>query len=342
MKDNQIPTKIIQLKKIQQNDDLLKIKDLFVEYRTLEGKVYAVNGVDISVKKGTALGLVGETGAGKTTTVLSILRLLPKQGFITKGEMIFNEQNLLELNKSEMESLRGNKISMIFQDPMSSLNPVFTVVHQIAETVKVHQNVSWKEAYNQANEMLHSVGISLDRADEFPYEFSGGMIQRVMIAIALACRPRLIIADEPTTALDVTIQAQVIKLMKELKSKFNTSLIFITHDLGVIPELCDYIAIMYAGKIVEKGTIEEVYSKPIHPYTKGLFDCNPDVEEPDKKLTPIPGLAPSPKLMPVGCPFYSRCNERVFECKVNPPEIRRISEYHQVACLKCTEYPKIT
>ena len=314
--------------------NLLAIKDLSIEYRTLEGTVYAVNGVDFSLKKGDALGLVGETGAGKTTTVLSILRLLPKQGFITKGEIIFDDKNLLKIGKKEIESIRGNKISMVFQNPLASLNPVFSVSYQIAETVKVHQQVGWKEAYQRANEMLRSVGISTDRADEFPNEFSGGMIQRVMIAIALACQPRLLIADEPTTALDVTIQAQIIELMKELKRKFKTSLIFITHDLGVVPELCEFIAVMYAGRIVENGTIEEIYSNCMHPYTKGLFSCVPDIGEPDKKLVPIAGFCPSPKLIPKGCPFYSRCKEANKYCENNIPKMTKISEFHQVACFK--------
>lgn len=314
--------------------NLLTIKDLSIEYRTLEGTIYAVNGIDLSLKKGDALGLVGETGAGKTSTVLSILRLLPKQGFITKGEIIFDDKQLLKIGKKEIESIRGNQISMVFQDPLSSLNPVFSVAYQIAETVKEHQEIGWKETYQRANEMLRSVGISSDRADEFPHEFSGGMIQRVMIAIALACEPRLLIADEPTTALDVTIQAQVIELMKELKRKFKTSLIFITHDLGVVPELCEFIAVMYSGRIVESGTIEEIYSNRKHPYTKGLFNCIPDVAEPDKKLIPIAGFCPSPKLIPKGCAFFSRCKEASKYCENHIPKMIKISEFHQVACLK--------
>ncbi len=238
------------------------------------------------------------------------------------------------MNKKEILSVRVNKISIMFQDHMSSVNPVFSVAHQIAETIKVHKGLKWKEAYQQGNEMLHSVGISTDRANEFPYEFSGGMIQRVMIAIALACRPKLLIADEPTTALDVTIQAQIIELMKELKRKFNTSLIFITHDLSVVPDLCNYVTVMYAGRIMETGTMEEIYSKPIHPYTKALFRCIPDVEEPDKKLIPIPGFSPSPKLIIKGCPFYLRCEEASRYCENNMPKTERVSETHHVACLK--------
>lgn len=316
--------------------NLLAIKDLFVEYRTLEGTVYAVNGVDLSLKRGDALGLVGETGAGKTTTVLSILRLLPKQGFITEGEIIFEDKDLLKISKKgkQIESIRGNQISMVFQDPLSSLNPTLSVSYQIAETVKVHQRVGWKEARQRANEMLYSVGISTDQANDFPYEFSGGMIQRVMIAIALACQPHLLITDEPTTALDVTIQLQVIELMKELKRKFQTSLIFITHNLCILPELCEFVAVMYAGRIVEKGTIEKIYSNPIHPYTKALFNCVPDVEEPDKKLVPIAGFCPTHKLIPKGCSFYSRCKEAKKYCENNIPKLTKISEFHQVACFK--------
>lgn len=313
---------------------LLTIKDLSIEYRTIEGTVYAVNEINLSLKKGDALGLVGETGAGKTTTVLSILRLLPKQGFITKGEIIFNDKNLLKIGKKEIENIRGDEISMIFQNPLASLNPVFSVSYQIAETVKVHQHVGWKEAYQRANEMLLAVGISTDQADDFPYEFSGGMTQRVMIAISLACQPSLLIADEPTTALDVTIQAQVIELMKELKRKFKTSLIFITHDFGILPELCDFIAVMYAGRIVEYGTIEEIFSNYMHPYTKGILACIPDIWEPDKKLVPIAGSYLSPKSVPKGCPFYPRCEEANKYCENNIPKMTKISEFHQVACFK--------
>lgn len=331
--ENLMSVEITQLKKAK-TKNILSIKDLFIEYRTLEGTVYAVNGIDLSLQEGDTLALVGETGAGKTTTVLSILKLLPKQGFITKGEMIFNGKNLLKISKKEIESIRGNQISMIFQDPLSSLNPVFSVAYQIAETIKVHQQIGWKEVYQRVDEMMRSVGISPDRVNDFPYEFSGGMIQRVMIAIALACQPRLLIADEPTTALDVTIQAQVIELMKELKRKFKTSLIFITHDLGIVPEVCEFIAVVYAGRIMEIGTIEEIYYNPMHPYTIGLFNCIPDIDFPEKKLIPISGFPLSPKLILTGCPFYSRCKEAYNYCENNIPKIKKVSDFHQIACFK--------
>lgn len=317
---------------------LLKIKDLFVEYRTLEGIFYAVNGVNLELNRGSALGLVGETGAGKTTTVLSILSILPRQGFVTNGEIIFEDKNLLSLKNKEIKKIRGNKISMIFQDPMSSLNPIFSVKHQIAETIKVHRDVNWEIANEQAINMLKAVGIASDRADNIPIEFSGGMIQRVMIAISLACNPKLLIADEPTTALDVTIQAQIINLMKELKLKYKTSLIFITHDLGLVPELCEDIAIMYSGRIVEKGSLKKIFLNPLHPYTKGLFNCIPDVDKPDRKLIPIPGLPPNSKDIPKGCPFYNRCFERMDVCRVNMPPLQAVRKsngqdnHHQVAC----------
>ena len=319
------------------NNTILSINDLSVEYRTLEGTVYAVNGISLKVSKGKALGIVGETGAGKTTTVLTVLRLLPKQGFITNGEIFFTQSNLLKLPKKKMEKIRGNQISMIFQDPMSSLNPIFTVGDQIAETIKIHNKISWNEAQKKAREMLKAVEISTDRADEFPHEFSGGMIQRVMIAIALACQPHLIIADEPTTALDVTIQTQVLTLMKELKKKYNTSMIFITHDLSIVPELCEEVAVMYAGRILEKGVIQEIYNNPLHPYTIGLFDCIPDFDNPEKNIRPIPGIAPSPKTLSKGCSFYSRCSVRMDKCENNMPYLVSINTKHQVACFKFIE-----
>lgn len=315
--------------------NLLTIKDLSVEYRTLEGVFYAINGVSLSLKEGISMGLVGETGAGKTSLALSILRLLPEQGFITKGEIIFDNRDLIKISQKEIRSIRGNEISMVFQDPMSSLNPVFSVADQISETIKVHKKIKWREAYQRTNELLYSVGISIDRANQFPHEFSGGMVQRVMIAIALACEPRLLIADEPTTALDVTIQAQIIELIKEVNKEFKTSLIFISHDLGIIPEICEFVEVMYAGRIVESGTTEELYLNPMHPYTKGLFNCVPDIDEPDKKLIPIDGFSPSPKIIFKGCPFYPRCKDASKYCENNMPKMIKVSEFHQVACLKC-------
>lgn len=311
---------------------ILSINNLKVEYRTLEDTTYAVNGVNLLVEKGSAVAIVGETGAGKTTTALSILRLLPRAGVVTSGSIYFNNNNLLNLSKHEIEQIRGNQISMIFQDPMASLNPIFKIIEQITEVIITHNKVSPKEAEERAIEMLKSVGISSDRANDYPHEFSGGMTQRVMIAIALACQPKIIIADEPTTALDVTIQVQVLTLMNELKKKFKTSMIFITHDLGIVPMVCDKVNVMYAGQIIESGTIHEVYNKPLHPYTKGLFECTPDFDEPKKDIKPISGLSPDLKNEITGCAFYPRCPEKSEKCKNNFPRPIFVNENHQVTC----------
>lgn len=316
------------------NNTILSINDLWVEYRTLEGTTYALNGINLKVSKSMALGIVGETGAGKTTTALSILQLLPKAGFITYGEIFFKQSNLLELPIKKLQEIRGNQISMIFQDPMSSLNPVFTVIDQITETIKIHNQISLNKAKKKAIEMLKSVGIAADRANDFPHEFSGGMVQRVMIAIALACQPKILIADEPTTALDVTIQVQMLNLMKELKKQYSTSMIFITHDLSILPELCENVCVMYAGHIVENGTIQELYNNPLHPYTIGLFNCTPDFDNPEKDIRPIYGISPDPKIQYKGCPFYPRCSDRMEKCKNNLPSLISINTEHQVACFK--------
>lgn len=323
MKENEI---------FNESDNILKIIDLNVEYRTLEGKVYALNGLNLDVKHGEAIGLVGETGAGKTTTALSVLNLLPRQGVITRGQILFEGKSLINVGKKDIRKIRGNDISMIFQDPMSSLNPVYTVKHQIAETVKVHQNVSWNEAYERSIEMLRAVGISEDRADDYPHEFSGGMIQRVMIAIALSCQPKLLIADEPTTALDVTIQAQVMDLIKRLRKDFKTSMIIITHDLGIIPDICEKIFVLYAGKVIEQGSIKHIYKKAMHPYTKGLFNCVPDIDYPDKQLEPILGLPPSSRKLFTGCAFFNRCKHHKEICNKSVPELIEVDKGHKVAC----------
>ena len=326
--------KNIQDNKQQNFDNLLDITDLWIEYRTLEGTFYAVNGIDLNLKKGEALGLVGETGAGKTTTSKAILQILPKQAVITKGKVIFNNKNLFQLKPQEMESIRGSQISMVFQDPLGSLDPVYTVAYQIAETLRVHERITWRKASQGAIEILRQVGISPDRANDYPHEFSGGMIQRVMIAIALVCKPYLLIADEPTTALDVTIQAQVLELMKELKNIYKTSLILITHDLGIVPEVCDSVAVIYAGRIVEKGDLKSVYGNPLHPYTKGLFACIPEVNKPNKDLKPIKGLSPSSKTIVQGCAFYPRCEERLALCRTKTPKFESIKDKQSVACFK--------
>ncbi len=314
------------------NGPLLEVSDLSVVYRTYEGAVAAVNGLGFSLHRGRTLGLVGESGAGKTTTALSIMGLVPSPpGVVESGRIIFDGQDLLRLPEREMKRIRGNRISMIFQDPMTSLNPVLTVGLQISEALAAHQDLSEAEAERRAAEMLERVQIPAARYREYPHEFSGGMRQRVVIAMALACNPSLIIADEPTTALDVTIQAQVLELMKSLKEEFATSMIMITHDLGVVGEVCDNVAVMYAGRIVETGSLEQVFSDALHPYTRGLFRCIPDIEEESSVIRPIEGLMPEPLDLPSGCAFHPRCPQCMEICRTRVPEaIER--DGHGVMC----------
>jgi peptide/nickel transport system ATP-binding protein len=316
------------------NEKLLDIKDLTIHYKTDEGIVYAVNELNLSLERGETLGLVGETGAGKTTTALGILRLVPNPpGKIISGEIFLNGENVVTKKEAEMRKIRGNKVSMIFQDPMTSLNPVFSVGDQIAEVVLLHQKVSAKEAMKRAVDMLGKVGIGAERTKEYPHQFSGGMRQRVGIAIALACNPELLIADEPTTALDVTIQAQVLELMKELKAEYNTAMIMITHDLGIVSEICDKVAIMYAGSIVEFANKEELFRDPKHPYTIGLFNSIPDIDGDSDKLKPIKGLMPDPTDLPSGCPFHPRCEQAKPECSQTIPQNVDLGYDHFVKCL---------
>ena len=313
---------------------VLEIKDLVIRYETDEATVYAVNGLDLKLKKRKTLGLVGETGAGKTTTVLSLLNLVPDPpGVIARGEIIVNGHDIRKMSTSELEAIRGNEISMIFQDPMTALNPVMTVGQQIAESILLHEDVSKKEADKRAREMLETVGIPGDRAVEYPHQFSGGMKQRVVIAIALACHPDILIADEPTTALDVTIQAQVLDLINVLKDKYNTSTIMITHDLGIVAETCDDVAVMYAGKIVEQGTLEEIFNKTKHPYTEGLFNSLPDMTNRNRKLVPIKGLTPDPTVLYPGCVFAERCPYALDSCLDGFPQYKWFSPSHKVACI---------
>ena len=315
------------------NGPLLEVADLNVIYKTYEGTVAAVNGVEFSLEAGRTLGLVGESGAGKTTTALSIMGLVPSPpGIITSGSVNFAGKNLLSLSEKEMKKIRGNHISMIFQDPMTSLNPVVTVGVQISEALVAHQNLSEAEAEKKAMEMLEKVQIPGQRYREYPHEFSGGMRQRVVIAMALACNPGLIIADEPTTALDVTIQAQVLELMHELRRKINTSLIMITHDLGIVAEMCDKVAIMYAGKVVEYAPTEALFNHPGHPYTEGLFNSIPDLDSDEEELKVIQGLMPDPTNLPSGCTFHPRCPYAVEACSKDVPPMVEIEPGHFVAC----------
>lgn len=314
-------------------EKLLEIKNLRVEYKTDEGIVHAVDDLTLSINEKESVGLVGETGAGKTSAALSILQLLQAPvGKVAGGEVYFEGENILKKSIPEMRKIRGKKISMIFQDPMTSLDPVQTVGDQIAEVVLLHQNVDKKGAMEIAKEMLVKVGIKPERSESYPHEFSGGMKQRVVIAIALACNPALLIADEPTTALDVTIQAQVLKLMSNLKEEFKTSMILITHDLGIVAETCDKIAIMYAGGILEFGTVEEVFTKPCHPYTLGLFGSIPDLESDERRLTEITGLPPNPINLPKGCRFFPRCNKAMEICGNKIPDPIKVGEEHMVRC----------
>ena len=312
---------------------LLEIKDLHIHYATDDAVVKAVNGVNITLEKGETLGLVGETGAGKTTTALGIMRLIPDPpGKVVKGDILYEGQSIFKKSNFEMRRFRGGKISMIFQDPMTSLNPVMTVGDQIAEVIKFHQKISWANATRKAAEMLEVVGIPAARMVEYPHQFSGGMKQRVVIAIALACTPSMLIADEPTTALDVTIQAQMLSLMSRLKTEFDTAMLLITHDLGIVAEICDKVAIMYAGEIVEYGSLADVYQKTGHPYTLGLFGSIPSLDKKVKRLTPIQGLMPDPSDLPPGCSFCPRCPDAMERCKEQNPQMMEISSGHWVKC----------
>ncbi len=317
-----------------ENNKLLEIKDLQVLFKTDDGIVKAVNGIDLSIEKGKTIGLVGETGAGKTTTALSIMRLIQTPpGKIVSGEIIFEGENLFEYSENDMESIRGSKISMIFQDPMTSLNPVMTVGDQISEVVQIHDNLDKKKSMEKAKEMLEMVGIPASRSHEYPHQFSGGMKQRVVIAMALACNPQLLIADEPTTALDVTIQAQVLNLMKDLREKYETSMIMITHDLGIVAEVCDEVSIVYGGEVIEHGNLVDIFDETKHPYTEGLFNSLPDINNRNIKLRPIKGQMPDPTQLPEGCCFHPRCGYAKEICSSRKPVKTVLNNTHYVKCL---------
>ncbi len=312
----------------------LQVKDLNVEYVTKQETVSAVNGVSFQLEKGKVLGLVGETGAGKTTIARSILGVLQEPpAVLKKGEILLDGRNLLKLTEEEMCSVRGEKITMIFQDPMTSLNPVMSVGKQIAEVIALHDKISKSDIRKKAEDMLETVGIPAERYDEFPHQFSGGMKQRVVIAIALACNPQLLLADEPTTALDVTIQAQVLELMQKLNQENNTTTILITHDLGVVAQMCDEVAIVYAGEIVESGTLEDIFENPVHPYTIGLFGALPKLNEDVEWLSPIDGMPPDPTNLPEGCKFSPRCPYAKEQCICSRIELKVITPGHKCRCL---------
>lgn len=311
----------------------VEIEDLVVEFKTDDGIVKALNGVDLKIEEGKTLGLVGETGAGKTTTGLSILRLVPSPpGKIVSGTIRLNGESIFEKPEEDMRKLRGKAVSMIFQDPMTSLNPVMTVEEQIAEVIELHEEINHAGAIQKAKEMLELVGIPGERGTEYPHQFSGGMKQRVVIAIALACSPSLLIADEPTTALDVTIQAQVLEMMKDLRNRLNTSMLMITHDLGIVAEICDTVSVIYGGRVIEHGTLDDVFNNTRHPYTEGLFRSLPNLDDRSSKLKPIKGLMPDPINLPEGCTFYPRCDYAMEICKtVKPSKVYRNDE-HFVEC----------
>lgn len=313
----------------------LEVKDLRVEYTSDDEVIKAVNGVSFSLEKGETLGLVGETGAGKTSIAKAILRILPDPpAKIKSGEILFEGRDLLSISEPEMRKIRGHKISMIFQDPMTALNPVMRVGEQIAEVIRLHNDLSKKEADREAMKILEMVGINSDRFSEYPHQFSGGMKQRVVIAMALVCNPLLLLADEPTTALDVTIQAQVLETISRLKDEFNTAMILITHDLGVVAEVCDKVAVVYAGEIIEYGSKRDIFLTPKHPYTNGLFGALPTLKSEETRLNPIPGTLPDPTNLPEGCKFHDRCPHTTKECAEKAPDLAELSSSHYCRCMR--------
>ena len=312
---------------------VVEVKDLTVHYETDDGIVEAVNNVSLKIEKGEVLGLVGETGAGKTTIALSMMNLLPvPPSRVINGSVFLNGEDIFKKNKHQMQKLRGNAVSMIFQDPMTALNPVKYVGDQIAEVILLHDKCSKKDAMLRACDMMRTVGIHPERYKEYPHQFSGGMKQRIVIAIALACQPELLIADEPTTALDVTIQAQVLDMMKELQEKHDMAMLMITHDLGIVAEMCDKCAIIYAGEIVEYGSLEHIFDRPMHPYTVGLMESIPSLDKDVDRLKPIPGLMIDPTNLPQHCSFCERCFRRDDRCSKDDPALVEVEPGHWVKC----------
>lgn len=315
--------------------DLVVIKDLRTYFHTEDGVVRAVDDVSFKIKEGETIGIVGESGCGKSITAMSILKLIPNPpGRIEGGEILFDGVNLLKYNEEQIRRVRGNQISVIFQEPMTSLNPVFTIGFQISEAIMLHQGLNKEQALEKSIEVLGLVGIPIAKqiVERYPHELSGGMRQRVMIAMAISCNPRLLIADEPTTALDVTIQAQILDLMRDLKSKLNTSIMLITHDLGVVAEMADYVVVMYAGKVIEEANVIEIFKNPMHPYTEGLLNSKPSLAGDLDRLTSIPGQVPNPLDMPKGCSFHPRCERAMSRCWEEQPELIEVAPNHKARC----------
>ena len=321
-----------------EKDVLLRITDYVVEFKTENGTKQAINHLNLTIHKGESLGLVGEAGAGKTTTALGVLRLLPKHSAKIKSGIIeFHGEDMAKFSERRLREIRGDKISMIFQNPLTSLNPVFTVGEQIAMVLRKHKNIGNKQAMEEAGKLMETVGIAKERINDYPHQFSGGMRQRIGIAAALACSPELLIADEPTTALDVTIQAQILELMKKLQKQYDTSLLMITHNLGIISELCKNVAVMYAGAIIEYGSVKEVFTNPMHPYTKGLLGAIPTLDDQKERLVAIPGEVANPYHLPKGCSFNPRCECKNADCAEKIPPMIKINESHYVSCFHCGE-----
>lgn len=316
------------------NENILDVKNLETSFFTHVGEVKAVRNISFSVKKGEIMGIVGESGSGKSVSLMSVMQLIEHPGKIKNGEVLFENEDLLKKKEKEMLEIRGKEIAMVFQDPMSSLNPVYRIGNQIMESIRYHDKVSKEEAKKRAVELLELVGIpsAKDRLNSYPHEFSGGMRQRVMIAMALACHPKLLIADEPTTALDVTIQSQILRLMKRIRDQEKTTIILVTHDLGVVAELCERVVVMYGGKIMEEGSVEDIFYRPAHPYTKGLLRSAPSIHNSKARLIPIPGSPPDLLNPPKGCPFCYRCPKAMELCTRIGPEFYQISDTQRSAC----------
>lgn len=322
---------------MDKTEKIIEIKDLCVEFKTVEGTVKAVNHLSYTLHKGEKLGIVGESGSGKSVSSLGMMRLIPNPpGEITNGEILYNGKDLVKESEKEMQKIRGNNISMIFQEPMTSLNPIIKCGKQIAEALTLHRGMNKKEAMQEAIEMMKAVGIANPevRVHEYPHQMSGGMRQRVMIAMALACRPQILIADEPTTALDVTIQAQILDLIRELNESMGTSVVFITHDLGVISELCDSVLVMYTGHIVEQAPVSELFANPKHPYTQGLMDAIPRITKDREPLKTIKGMVPNPTERIEGCSFWPRCPYAEEKCKKEVPPMFELSGERKVRCFR--------